>query len=200
MLVSEVKKRNDILLAKLLKIEEALKLVEDKNISIEDCGNAELYYFSTSSLSAQAKAPMGEKFVCRQLGLQRVSSREGRGDAKHSNGCYYEFKNSFTNQAENLNIRQLRLWQEVDFYYCFYINEENLDKSVFFVLSKEEMIHEVELCGGFTHGTISANSQNLNNEYSITIPIYKDNNEKTKRWKERYFSQELKQKILKGVL
>ena len=54
------------------------------------------------------------------------------------------------------------------------------------------------LCGGYTHGTVAANAVNEHSEYSITIPIYNDKNEKTKRWKEKYLSNELKNKILGG--
>ena len=141
---------------------------------------------------------MGEKFLCHKLNMIRVSPSEDRGDAKDSNNLYYEFKNSFTNEAQNLNIRQIRLWQNIDFYYCIYINEQDLNKSLFFVLSKEEMEKEVELCGGFTHGTAVANAVNQHSEYSITIPVYNDNNEKTKRWKQKYLSQSLKERILYG--
>lgn len=73
---------------------------------------------------------------------------------------------------------------------------ELLDKSMFFILTKEEMIEEVALFGGYTHGTVTTNAVNEHNEYSITIPVYKDSNEKTKRWKEKYLSEELKNKIL----
>ena len=60
------------------------------------------------------------------------------------------------------------------------------------------MIKEVALCGGYTHGTVTANAVNEHREYSITIPIYNDKNKTTQRWKEKYLSNELKNKILKG--
>lgn len=198
MLLSEIAEKNNEILNKALQIQKLINKQSDLNIAIEDCDNAVLYYLSTASLTAQKKAPMGEKFLCHKLHMTRVLASENRGDAVDENGLYYEFKNSFTNEAQNLNIRQIRLWQDIDFYYCFYINEKNLDDSVFFILTKEEMIKEVELCGGFTHGTNIANSVNQHNEYSITIPIYNDRNEKTKRWKEKYLSQELKERILYG--
>lgn len=203
MLLSEIYLRNEQILNRALQIKELLNQAEQKGIpltaDILDCGDAQLYYTSTAGLTAQAKAPMGEKFLCNILGFTRVSASEDRGDAVDNNGIYYEFKNSFTNQAQNLNIRQIRLWQDVDYYYCFYINEEHLDQSVFFVLTKEQMIEEVALCGGYTHGTIAANAVNGHSEYSITIPVYNDKNEKTKRWKEKYLSEELKNKILGGI-
>ena len=202
MLLSEVYDKNEKVLNRALHIQNLLKQALDKGVSLTDdivnCGNAYLYYTSTACLTAQAKAPLGEKFLCILLGYTRVSSREDCGDAVDEKGTYYEFKNSFTNQQQNLNIRQIRLWQNVDYYYCFYINEEDLDKSVFFILTKDEMIEEVTLCGGYTHGTVAANAVNEHSEYSITIPVYNDKNEKTKRWKEKYLSNELKNKILRG--
>lgn len=202
MQLSEVYNENKKVLNRALCIQNLLEGALNKGVSLTDdivnCDDAYLYYTSTASLTAQAKAPLGEKFLCNLLGYTRVSSREDRGDAVDKEGIYYEFKNSFTNQRQNLNIRQIRLWQNVDYYYCFYINEEDLDKSVFFILTKDEMIKEVALCGGYTHGTVTANAVNEHNEYSITIPIYNDKNEKTKRWKEKYLSNELKNKILGG--
>ena len=202
MQLSEVYNENKKVLNRALYIQNLLEGALNKGVSLTDdivnCDDAYLYYTSTASLTAQAKAPLGEKFLCNLLGYTRVSSREDRGDAVDKEGIYYEFKNSFTNQRQNLNIRQIRLWQNVDYYYCFYINEEDLDKSVFFILTKDEMIKEVALCGGYTHGTVTANAVNEHNEYSITILIYNDKNEKTKRWKEKYLSNELKNKILGG--
>lgn len=196
MLLSDIKKKNDIILSRALLINNLLNKYNDLNKDIIDCNDAYLYYTVTSQLSTQQKAPLGEKFLCKKLGYKKVDASKDCGDAVDKNGYYYEFKNSFTNLKENLNIRQIRLWQDVDYYYCFYINENDLSKSIFFILTKEQMINEVEKCGGFTHGTISANKKNINHEYSITIPIYNDNNENTKRWKNNYLSIELKRKIL----
>ena len=187
MLLKELYNKNEKNLLRALRIQNLLKQALENGMSLTDdiinCNNAYIYYTSTASLTAQAKAPMGEKFLCNLLGYTKISPREDCGDAVDKNGIYYEFKNSFTNQEQNLNIRQIRLWQNVDYYYCFYINEEELEKSVFFVLTKEEMVEEVALCGGYTHGTIAANAVNKHNEYSITIPVYNDKNEKTIRWK-----------------
>ena len=198
MLLSEIYNKNNEILNKALYIQTLLNKQNNMNINIEECNDAFLYYLSTASLTAQKKAPMGEKFLCKKLNMTQVPSKMDRGDAVDANNKYYEFKNSFTNEAQNLNIRQIRLWQNIDYYYCIYINEKDLDNSIFFVLTKEEMEKEVELCGGYTHGTVQANAVNLHSEYSITIPIYNDKNEKTKRWKEKYLSETLKRKVLYG--
>jgi len=197
MLIQEVFDKNQQILQDALKLQSVLNTIKDKNVAIEECDNAFLFYSTIAPFSAQKKAPLGEKFLCHKLNYQRIAASKNMGDAIDQDGTIYEFKNSFTNQNQNLNIRQIRLWQPIDFYYCFYINEKDLDKSIFFELTKDQMIEEVAICGGYTHGTIEANKDNVNREYSITIPIYNDNNEKTKRWKEKYLSEDLKRRVLK---
>lgn len=197
MVLSELAQKNEKILQRTLKVKELLKRQEALNIDVEKCNDAVLFYTIISTLNAQTKAPLGEKFLCNKLKLKRVQPSENRGDARDSNNKYYEFKNSFTNKGNNLNLRQIRLWQDIDYYYCVFINEDNLDDSLFFVLTKEQMMEEIILCNaGYTHGTIEANLNNVNKEYSITLPIYNDNNSNTKRWKEKYLSQEFKEKIL----
>lgn len=196
MLVQEVFDENQQILQKALKIQSKLNTIKDKNIPIEECNDGFLFYSSIASLNSQKKTPLSEQFLCNKLNYQRIPSSEDMGDAIDENGLIYEFKNSFTNKNQTLNLRQIRLWQPVDIYYCFYINEEDLDKSMFFELTKNEMIKEVALCGGYTHGTKEVNKENVHKECSITIPVYSSRSEKTKRWKEKYLSEGLKRKVL----
>lgn len=196
MTIQDIYNENEYKLQKCLKIQALLQTLP-KEDEIWKCGNGYLFYNSISSLTAQAKAPLGEKFLCYQLGYERVAANKNCGDAMDSQGNFYEFKNSFTNKGNNLNIRQIRLWQPIDYYYCIYIDEDNLENSLFFVLTKQQMEEEVVLCGNYTHGTAEANKNNQNREYSITISI-KNDNEKLNRWKEKYLSVELKNKILGG--
>lgn len=53
------------------------------------------------------------------------------------------------------------------------------------------MEKEVEMIGGFTHGTKKANDNKSNPEYSVTIDVYKESNEHTKRWNEKYWYNDL---------
>ena len=56
----------NISLAASIKIQNLLQQALDQGASLADdiidCGDAYLYYTSTAELSAQAKAPLGEKF------------------------------------------------------------------------------------------------------------------------------------------
>lgn len=196
MTIQDIYDNNELRLQKCLKVQ---KILQDfpKNEEIWKCGNGYIFYEAISNLTAQSKAPLGEKFICKQLNFKKIPASKNSGDAIDSDGNIYEFKNSFTNKGNNLNIRQIRLWQPIDYYYCIYIDEEDIDNSLFFVLTKEQMTKEVALCGGYTHGTVEANRNNQNKEYSITISLI-GNNEKLKRWKENYLSNELKIKILGG--
>ena len=196
MLVSEIQELNKIKLQQELEIQKHLQGL-NPNLELINCQDAWLYYTCTAHLSVQAKAPMGEKFLCNKLGCNQIPASEDCGDAKDEFGRIYEFKNSFTNQKQTLNLRQIRLWQNIDFYYCIYINELDLDKSMFYILNKDQMTEEVSLCGSFTHGVSEINKQNKYQEYSITFPVYSDRSITTNRWK-KYLSNELKYKILGG--
>ena len=163
----------------------AIKNIEDDK-DITDIFSNKIFYNLISEYSTQIKAPLSDKRLIKYFNLIPVSAKENRGDAKDKENLYYEFKTSFTNKGNNLNIRQIRLWQNIDYYYCFFINEDDVSQSLFFKLSHQEMKKEVELCGSATHGTKKANINNDNIEYSITVPVYNLQNEKTIRWRKNY--------------
>lgn len=146
-------------------------------------------FFSIVSLfNAQRKASLIEDFVIQNDGGKRISSKVDRGDYINGNGKYIEVKTSTTNKSMSLNIRQIRLWQEVDHYLCLFIHEQELELSRAYFLTKEEMSQEVLLCGSVMHGTKEATANNLNKEYGIMFPIYSETHPITKRWNDNYYS------------
>lgn len=147
-------------------------------------------FFLYNFLNPQKKAVSIERFIYTKMGGSKVSASLDRGDAL-IDGKYCEIKTSTTNEKENLNMRQIRLYQDVDKYICIYIDEMNLQESKTYVLTKEQMEYEVELIGGYTHGTKEANKGNAIPEYSITIPVKQDSNPSTQRWNKLYWNQEL---------
>ena len=198
MLIAEIQKQNLMVLEKAQKVDSLIHQFSEKdlNTNVYEITEGYIFYALISSLVPQSKGTLVEKFLCKKMNYQRVPKSFNRGDAKDNNNNYYEFKTSFTNKDEKLNIRQIRPWQNVDFYYCFYINENDIDKSVFFVLTKDEMLKEIEECGSYTHGTKKANENNQNKEFSITIDVYNIKNTTTKRWYDLYLDTNLKEKIL----
>lgn len=194
MKVSEISKDIKRQIHQLQTLQMLLKQ-EQCDTNIEECKNSFLFYTVISNYSVQRKAPLSDKYLIRKLGYQSVSASQNRGDACDKAGHYYEFKTSFTNKGNKLNLRQIRLWQPVDFYYCFFINEEDFSQSLAFVLTKEQMEEEAKLLGGATHGTAAANSENKHIEISITIDVYNIKNEANKRWREKYLSEELMEAV-----
>lgn len=144
------------------------------------------FYNIISAFSTQKRTPLSDKYIIKNLGMRPSTMEEDCGDAVDSEGKYYELKTSFSNEKKCLNIRQLRPWQPVDYYYCFFIDTNNFNNSVFFKLSKEQMKNEINSVGTPTHGSRKANSLNINIEYSITLPVFDNKNENVIRWKNNY--------------
>lgn len=194
MKVSEISRDMEKQIQQLQALQVLLKQ-ERPDTNIEECENSLLFYTVISNYSVQRKAPLSDKYLIRKLGYHNVPASQNRGDAYDDTGYYYEFKTSFTNKGNKLNLRQIRLWQPIDFYYCFFINEEDFSQSLAFVLTKEQMEEEARLLGGATHGTAAANSKNKHIEVSITIDVYNTKNEANKRWREKYLSKDLMEAV-----
>lgn len=194
MKVSEIGKDIERQIHKLQTLQILLEQ-EQPDANIEECESSLLFYTVISNYSVQRKAPLSDKYLIHKLGYYSVSASQNRGDACDKDGRYYEFKTSFTNKGNKLNLRQIRLWQSVDFYYCFFINEEDFSQSLAFVLTKEQMEEEAKLLGGATHGTAAANSGNKHIEISITIDVYNAKNEANKRWREKYLNKKLMEAV-----
>lgn len=180
-------------IAKIKKYQEEGLIPEEGSPYLIDY--PEVFFSVISVGTAQAKAPEVEKFVARKLGYTKISPSLNRGDFKTSDDKYIELKNSFSNKDECLNLRQLRLWQKIDYYLCMYINETDLSKSIVMLLSHEQMEKEVAEHGSATHGTSTSNANNKNIEYSITLSV---NGSPIKSWIEKYSNEELKAKIVGG--
>lgn len=178
--IAEIRNKYLQELEKANKILTMIKEYKDEE-NVVNISSNKVFYNLISGYSVQSKAPLSDKHLFSYFNFTSVPATENRGDAKDEENIYYEFKTSFTNKGDNLNIRQIRLWQKIDYYYCFFINEEDISKSLFFKLSHQEMEEEVKLFGSATHGTIKANKNNSNIEYSITIPVYNLKNKKTIR-------------------
>lgn len=180
-------------IAKIKKYQEEGLIPEEGSPYLID--RPEVFFSAISVGTAQAKAPEVEKFVARKLGYTKISPSLNRGDFKTSDDKYIELKNSFSNKDECLNLRQIRLWQKIDYYLCMYINETDLSKSIVMLLSHEQMEKEVAEHGSATHGTSTSNANNKNIEYSITLSV---NGSPIKSWIEKYSNEELKAKIVGG--
>lgn len=154
------------------------------------------FFNLTFFLNAQKKASIIEDYIIQKDNGVKVSSKIDKGDYCKNNTTYIELKTSTTNQNSRLNIRQIRPWQEVDYYLCSFINELNIGESKFYLLDKEDMIKEIKLCGKAVHGTKKSNKNNKNIEYGISFPVYNHNNTITRRWDHNYLNTAYYDKII----
>lgn len=155
--------------------------------SIEDIESPKDFFAICSIMSAQKKALLIESFITHIFNGVHVPSKDNRGDFC-VNELYYESKMSTTNSANIMNIRQVRLYQDIDFYVCGYINELDLAQSKCFLLTKTQMTNEIMKYGSFSHGTKDENKIRTNSEYSLSIKIGSD---MMKRWEDQYHCEKL---------
>lgn len=197
--IMELREINDMcnnLGAKILKINEYRERGLIPNSGSPYLINEPEVFFTVISVgTAQAKAPEAEKFIARKMSWGKISPSLNRGDFRTAENKYIELKNSFSNKAGCLNLRQIRLWQEVDYYLCVYIDETNIANSIVLLLTHEQMEREVAACGSATHGTAAANANNQNIEYSITIKV---GSPMMAQWIEKYNAPDIRNQIIGG--
>lgn len=106
-----------------------------------------------------------EMYICKRYGLIRCGNKE-EGDFIDNNKKSYEFKVSYSNNNKHCDYSflQIRLWENVDYYYLKAIDRFNTFKSHDFILSKKQMIRKFE--GGAlkpTHGKFSNRTLSIEN-------------------------------------
>lgn len=141
------------------------------------------FYKITSVLSSQSRSRLWEKYFIRKHNCRPVSRHEDRGDLERA-GSYYEFKASGFNLNNELNVVQIRLWQD-----CGYIVQSiSADGAVTFVLTHDEMVDEVKRCkAASAHGTKRVTAVNVRNELRLDFPVGSDH---WKRWIRKYSTEE----------
>jgi hypothetical protein len=126
------------------------------------------------------------RIICEMKG-KKVKPSLNKGDME-KNGEFYEIKTSILfNKNNSLNLVQLRLWQNVDYYLCIGYDLRNFKyKKYSFLLTKEEMIKETKLCKmSSAHGTKKINKKNSNVELRFSLK-FSNKNEHFKRWLKNY--------------
>lgn len=180
-------------MSRMRRIQAALDSYSEKELDQpiwEVARNASDFFLICSWASAQKKSKDIEYYLCRRMGWHYVEAVEDRGDCRDDDGAYYELKTSTTNDERLLNIRQIRLWQDVDYYVCSYVDEYDIANSWCFKLTKAEMEAEVAAHGSYTHGTKAVASLNKNREYSLTV-----GRKKAEEWRKKYWYGELYDKL-----
>ena len=113
-----------------------------------------------------------EEKLIMELGLQKISASENKGDFTCCSK-YFEFKVSFlSNKTESYSITHIRPWQNLDYYVlCFVDSSKNFTPN-FYVLDKSVI---GKLKSGYMNGTPESNQNNTNIELRATVKVDSDN-------------------------
>lgn len=119
------------------------------------------YYCTPSSYGTRI-----QNRIIFENGFKKVDSKKDRGDAYDSgNDDYSEIKVAFMNVKKYYSILQVRLYQNVDYYYLFFINDKYQHSE--YKIPKKEFKEITEKYGQACHGTEDSRKNNENIEYRI---------------------------------
>ena len=139
-----------------------------------------------SLLNPQSYGARIEKRIMHDVEAQKVKASEGKGDIK-LNGKNIEVKISLlTPVNHSLNMVQIRLFHEVDFYLCIGYDIRDIKdyKKYVFLLTHDQMEKECERAHA-AHGTKSVNEINKNVELRLQVDCV-EGNAIFERWKDLY--------------
>lgn len=102
--------------------------------------------------------------IIKNLHFKKVKSSDNCGDCLDNFGDPYEIKTSIIDGVNiNLNVVNIRDWQEVNYYIVgFDVRNDEKFKCYFFRISKNEMLRELEIFKATA--SIGTNESNKNNE------------------------------------
>jgi hypothetical protein len=142
-----------------------------------------------SLLNPQSYGGRIESYIRRILGYSKILAKENSGDIRSLNNKDVEVKVSLlTITNPSLNMVQLRLFQDLDYYLCVAYDLRKISEfnSYIFLLTHDEMKKECEIYNvGAAHGTKKTNLQNENIELRMSFNC-DDGDEQFSRWKQKY--------------
>jgi len=139
-------------------------------------------------LNPQSYGSRIETYIKEQLVFTKVKAKDNHGDLMNSiANLFYEVKISLlTSINESLNLVQIRLWQNNDYYICvaYDFRDINNYRKYLFLLTHDEMVEETKSATA-AHGTKKSNKNNENVELRFSFKC-NDDDETFVHWKENY--------------
>jgi hypothetical protein len=99
--------------------------------------------------------------------MVEVSTAEDRGDCRIGKSKYAELKISFANKDDKYNIRNIRGWQDFDYYILCFVNEKL--KAKYYCVNKEVITNNSIFNLSYMNGTAESNRNNDKVGMSLTI-------------------------------
>lgn len=145
------------------------------------------FFLRVRQLKTQVYGLRVQGYFAYHLDFDITPSSWDCGDFKDSLGQDIEFKCSFIdNDSQNINVKQIRLWQPLDYYYIMTIDYRDYTdiKYNLFILDKEEMIKECEIINACA---VANTKEHTTDKSSLGFSI-KENTEHFERWQNRYLN------------
>ena len=143
-------------------------------------------------LNPQSYGPRIETYIKELLEFTKVKAKDNHGDLMNSIvNLFYEVKVSLlTPINESLNLVQIRLWQNNDYYICVAYDLRCISnyRKYLFLLTHDEMVEETKSATA-AHGTTKSNENNENVELRFSFNC-NDDDETFVRWKENYLIED----------
>lgn len=172
----------------LIKLNKIIKEI-NKNKKFGFDLNLKEFIKSMSLINPQSYGKRIENRIIKDLNGDAVLAKEDKGDML-KNGKYYEIKISLLTQTNSdLNLVQIRTWQNLDYYLCIAFDLRNIKNFnvIPFLLTKNDMIKEMKNVNATSaHGTKKAIEENKNIELRYSLKI-DSNNQVFQRWKKKYY-------------
>lgn len=149
--------------------------------------SAKSFALKVKFLNTQSYGLRVQSFFAYHLGFKLTPSSLDLGDFKTVGGHDIEFKCSFLDSnQDNINVKQIRNWQDLNYYYVFTIdfNDYRDIKFKCYELSKEQMINECILMNAIpTHNTKGNHHEKSSIGFSICV-----GSENYDRWEKQYLN------------
>ena len=147
------------------------------------------FIIAMAQINPQSYGAKIQKRLIEELGLEKISASEDKGDFVNQFGDHYELKVSLLlKDKAKMNLVQIRPWQDTNYYFIAFGIKNSEVYAFCFSLSHDRMLEELKLMNAFAaHGTKKSLEKNTNIEYRIDLAINSDN-EHFQRWFTKYRS------------
>lgn len=148
------------------------------------------FFLRCRHLPSQIWGTRVQAYFCYHFDFEITPSSWDCGDFKTHFGHDIEFKCSFVdNEINTINCKQIRLWQNLDFYLIMEVNFTDYNNITYnlYELTKKEMIEECKLLNALPVANIKEHSTDKS---SLGFSIKKDS-QHYKRWQEKYLNKKI---------
>lgn len=122
--------------------------------------------------STQKRSAIIKNWIDKYFEFEKVPASKNKGNSFNKNtNEYFSVKISFLNDNNAMNIRQIRTWQNFQYYILVYIDPTQKSNCRLYKISKEDIDTLTFHGGSNCHGTKLANMDNRKVEKSLSFSI-----------------------------